>query len=261
MPFKGVTVKSEPDFTLCYVEKFCIEFKKEIRNSLANLFSGAVHVNDNSTFYTYKWTIKQFLERYNDKDLKTKKGMIGELLAHILINKHHLVLKTVSILANKEERSIRKGFDIIYLHDTDNSIWYSEVKSGNSKLKDSTTYNRVLLNRAKTGITNTFLENKDYRWASALIDAKLTLDGADRIKASTLLSNGAPSTNPSIGTKRNVIIITVLYHCLTDKILPDSIKDFQNKLISSGTFQKSLVFCIQKKTYKKVERFLMNESR
>ncbi|WP_176132849.1 Hachiman antiphage defense system protein HamA [Hymenobacter sp. CRA2] len=253
-------VEAEPDFTLCYVEDFCIEFKREIRNCLAKLFSGAANVNDNSTLFTYKWTVKEFLERYNGKDLKTKKGMIGELLAHILINKHHLLLKTVSILANKEERSIRKGFDIIYLHDTDNSIWYSEVKSGNSRLKDSTTYNRVLLNRAKTGLTNTLLENSDYRWFSAIVDARLTLDGPDKIKASALLSNDFPSKDLSVGTKRNVIIITVLYHCLTDRILSDNIKKFQKKLIKSGTFQKSIIFCIQKTTYKKVERFLIKES-
>lgn len=80
--------------------------------------------------FTYKHTIKRFLERYELK--KTiQKGMIGELLTHLLIPQY-IDFNAISIMKNKEENSIRKGFDIVYTDDN-NSIWYCEVKSGGDK--------------------------------------------------------------------------------------------------------------------------------
>src|SRR5690606_31574732 len=88
-----------------------------------------------------------------------KKGMIGELLAHLLLNYTDNNFTSLSILKNKEEKSIKKGFDIIYCEVDCDKLWYSEVKSGKSESgkEDSNTYNDILLNRAKKGIIGELL--------------------------------------------------------------------------------------------------------
>jgi hypothetical protein len=257
MPFKGVRVETGKQHTICYVEDFCDEFQQEIRHSLAQIFNGAAEVNEMPDYYTYKNTIREFLTRYEKKDENTKKGMIGELLAHILIKKHHTLFKTISVFKNLEERSIKKGFDIIYFLNSDNSIWYSEVKSGSSNSDNSTIYNSVLLKRAKDGIHEMFNENRDTIWENALTGAKLVLDLPERRHIRELLSNDSPKNAGN--AKRNVILISVLYHCLTDKIDITSLHDFHINTQKESLFQDSILFSIQKHTFSKVESFLKSE--
>jgi len=101
--------------------------------------------------------------------------MIGELLSHILLSYQDNDLTSLSILKNKEEKSIKKGFDIIYCQLEENKLWYSEVKSGRSEtgMDSSTVYNRVLLNRAKTGISAMIAERRNSLWERAMIDVSL----------------------------------------------------------------------------------------
>jgi hypothetical protein len=180
MPFTGVRVENSKECTVCLIEDFSDEFKQKIRDNLASIFHGAVEVEALPYYHTYQSTVAEFLKRYDTKDENVKKGMIGELLAHVLLSNHHVNLETLSVLKNKEERNIKKGFDIMYLHKNDNSLWYSEVKSGHCSPSrknaaiDPKKSNAGLLKRAKDGIIEMFESKRDTLWDSALIDATLT---------------------------------------------------------------------------------------
>ena len=63
-----------------------------------------------------------------------QKGMLGELLAHILINNYIEKLKVFSPYFNKEEANIRKGFDVLYIDTIDN---ISSLFSANAFFKSS----------------------------------------------------------------------------------------------------------------------------
>ena len=150
----GVKIIENSNYSIFYIENFSDEFKQIIREQLQGIWSGFSKADSLPEYYSYKNTLKSFLERYGSKSNEIKKGMIGELLSHILLNFQDNNLTSLSILKNKEEKSIKKGFDIIYCHIAENKLWYSEVKSGRSETGSecSTDYNKILLKRAKDGI-------------------------------------------------------------------------------------------------------------
>jgi hypothetical protein len=107
-PINGVILEKDTKngVYICYVEDFSDELKTKIREMLGSIWHGAVDSAERKQF-NYSSTVKRFLERYTEKTPDTKKGMIGELLAHLLIP-NYVDLQAISIMKNKEENSIRK---------------------------------------------------------------------------------------------------------------------------------------------------------
>ena len=260
MPISGVRTIETKNYSIFYIETFSNEFKQIIRDQLKGIWSGFAEADILPEFYSYKNTLKSFLERYNPKSENIKKGMIGELLAHILLGHQENELTSLSILKNKEEKSIKKGFDIIYCNLTENKLWYSEVKSGRSEkgLENSNTYNTILLNRAKVGIGSMISERRNSLWESALYDVSAMIRENDgRINLKLLLSGDSPSINSN--QRKNVILISVLYHGLMDLIIESSINQFFTDATSENVFESITVVSIQKDTFEIVADFLRDE--
>jgi hypothetical protein len=260
MPIQGVRTIENTNYSIFYIETFSSELKQIIRDQLKGIWSGFAEADSLPEFYSYKKTLTSFLERYNPKSDDTKKGMIGELLAHILLGHQENQLTSLSILKNKEEKSIKKGFDIIYCNLTDNKLWYSEVKSGRSEsgLENSTTYNAKLLKKAKNGIESMISERRISLWESALFDVSAMIKENDgRLNLKLLLSNDSPSINSN--QKKNVILISVLYHGLTDLIIESSVNQFFNDTTAENIFESLTVVSIQKDTFETVANFLIDE--
>lgn len=259
MTIEGIRNICNGKNSLICIDSFSEQLKNIIREQLSGVFSGFSFVEKMPSRYTYPHTLKLFLENYKSKSEDIKKGMIAELLVHILLNNLDNNLKPLSILSNKEENSIKKGFDIIYCHTIENNIWYTEVKSGNSSSHNSTSYNTILLKRAKDGLLEMFRMPKLSRWESALRDIDLMIrENENKKHLFSLLDSDTPQTTETI--KKNAILVSVLYHSLDDEINVDSIIDYHNKLISEGTFLDAIVISIQKPTFQKIAQFLIEES-
>ncbi len=72
--------------------------------------------NAKSKIYSYK-VMKEFVKRYktnNDASEDRKKGMIGELLVHVVLEIEGR-FTTASPFFNMEERSFKKGLMCLYL--------------------------------------------------------------------------------------------------------------------------------------------------
>jgi hypothetical protein len=260
MPINGVRIIEEPNYSVFYIDNFSDEFKQIIRDQLKGIWSGFSKADSLPEYYSYQNTLKSFLGRYNSKSIETKKGMIGELLSHILLNYQDNHLTSLSILKNKEEKSIKKGFDIIYCNIADKKLWYSEVKSGRSESGsvDSTNYNQELLKRAKEGILKMINEKRESLWESALIDVDLVIkENEGRLDLAKLLSNDSPCLNSN--QKKNVILISSLYHDLSDTINKDSVSDFWDNTLSENIFEDVIIISIQKTTFETVAIFLNDE--
>ena len=258
MKIEGVRLSESPNNTIIYIDSFSNELKQIIRKQLQGIWNGFSNVDNLPEFYSYKNTLASFLDRYNNKTAETKKGMIGELLAHILLSHQKNNLTSLSILKNKEERSIKKGFDIIYCELNYNKLWYSEVKSGSSNTNSATDYNQVLLKRAKDGISSMIYERRNSLWESALFDVSATIKDTDgKLELSKILSNDSPTMNNI--QKKNVILISVLYHDLGDKIEQNSILQFLADVKNENIFLDTIIFSIQKATFIAVSDFLQNE--
>jgi len=260
MSINGVRVLEKLNYSIFYIDNFSDEFKQIIREQLQGIWSGFSKADSLPEYYSYKNTLNSFLERYNPKSPETKKGMIGELLSHILLNYQDNNLTSLSILKNKEEKSIKKGFDIIYCHTIESKLWYSEVKSGKSETgsDNSTQYNKVLLKRAKDGIYNMVNEKRESLWESALIDVDLVIKESEgKLDLAILLSNDSPCMN--IDQKKNVILISVLYHNPTDEINELSVSEFLTTTNTEDIFEDTIVISIQKNTFETVANFLSDE--
>ncbi len=241
------------------IDSLSEELKEIIRAQLSSVWYGFAEVEDSPEIHTYKRTLESFLDRYKDKSEKTQKGMIGEMLAHILLNHYMDEFTSLSVLRNKEERSIKKGFDIIYFNNRSLKLWYSEVKSGRRETggQTSSEYNTILLNRSYVGITEMFEEKRSSLWDSALIDVKLTIsDKKNRLQLKELLDQDSPVHQND--EKKNVILISVLYHCpTTEPVDMATITKFSNTITIDGKYAEGIVISIQKKTFEKVAQFLM----
>ena len=248
----------ENDIYICYVEEFSEDLKDMIKSMLNSIWHGSVDATERPQF-TYNNTIKRFLERYQTKTPDTKKGMIGELLTHLLIPKY-INLNAISIMKNKEENSIRKGFDVVYT-DENNSLWYCEVKSGGdtNKTEDINKKNLKLLDKAKKDIQEHSLGNRATLWDSVLIDVNSTIFNYEtKLDIKKLLDKDHPDTETR-NLVRNVILSSVLYKKLDVKICPKNLKNHRDNLVSEKVFLGLILFSIQKETYIKIENFLISQ--
>lgn len=257
----GITFEEDTENSvyICYIENFSDELKIKIREMLSSIWHGAVDSTERAQF-NYKNTIKRFLERYNPKTASTKKGMIGELLSHLLIPQY-IDLSAISIMKNKEENSIRKGFDIVYTNQ-ENSIWYCEVKSGGdtNNSEDIDAKNKELLNKAKTDIQSHSSGDRATLWDSVLIDVNSTIFNKNKkINIKKLLDKHHPDT-ANRNLDRNVILSSVLYKKLDTKISSNNLKTYKSNIDTENIFVGLIVFSIQKETYTKIENFLTEES-
>lgn len=260
MAINGVRIIEKMRNSIFYIDNLSDEFKEIIRNQLQGIWNGFAEADSLPRFYSYKNTLSEFIDRYNSKPINIKKGMIGELIAHLILNHHDNGLSSLSILKNKEEKSIKKGFDIIYYDIDNNKLWYSEVKSGRSEsgTHNSTKYNNILLNRAKIGISTMIAEKRNSLWESALIDVSLVIkENAGRLDLKQLLSDDSPNLN--INQKKNVILISSLYHNLSDEIDENSVSEFLDNTVIEDIFEEVIIISIQKETYEAVANFLCDE--
>lgn len=263
MSLNDVRFNQKPSGTVvCYIDSLTDDLKNLIRKQLAGIWSGFAESQSMVDVYSYEFTLNSFLDRYIKKTDGTQKGMIGELLAHVLINYYLNDYEPVSILKNKEERSIRKGFDIIYYQQSDSSIWYSEVKSGEltQNATDSTSCSIALLNTAKNGIKGILDSKRSSLWESALIDAGLTIDEeGKKLSVKRILANDMQAQARQIGDLKNVFLVSVLFNDLSDEVCSTSIVDHKQEIDNEGNFLQTLVITIQKNTYNAVAQFLKDE--
>lgn len=254
---------SYPRVAIFTVESFSDEFKNIIRNTLAEISLGKAFIGDDDfQMYGYKPTLKEFLKRYETKDEDTRKGMIGELIANILIRCYIQTLDCVSIFFNKEERSIKKGYDIVYYDTENHKIWYSEVKSGTNDANQHPNYaSKTLLKRAYNDISDKFKEKRDTLWHNAVRDAMLVIEDKKVCKNISSLLNKDLSDNLNHNkTNYNAILISVLFYSTKILIDYEEIYLFCEKVAKTQCFEDVLVFAIHKNTYTEIEKFLKEEN-
>lgn len=152
----GVLKEDYSDYVLYFVESLSDELKQEIRSRLSAVCHGVDQAQSAAKIYSYKETAKEFVKRYkSDKNAseKRKKGMIGELLVHIILEIEGR-FTTASPFFNMEERSFKKGYDVALFEEKTNELWIAEVKSGEiqKNQKDASAAATGLINTAKNDL-------------------------------------------------------------------------------------------------------------
>lgn len=263
---EGVKFNRDGDSAICYVEFLSDEIKDLIRKNLTTI----CHGSHNSAFtgialYNYKTTLNSFLDRYNGKPEKTKKGMIGEFLSHILITALFEEFDVVTPYFNLEEKSIKKGFDLLLYKRLDNSVWITEVKSGElhkDKNHDETAL--ALLKTAKDDLKERLNKQEVTYWYNAVNAVNASLSGKKDYKEALveiLHKEGSyAAENQAKSDDNSVVLVSNLFESLDIRVSKEVVKSFQDEVSEAKIFASTVVFCLQKETYSRVVDFIKAEA-
>lgn len=263
----GVRFAKKANYALFHISDLTDDIKALLKKQLSFICYGKSASESGLDIYNYKNTLIEFLVRYENKAPDTQKGMIGELLSHIIINEYFDEYNVVSPFFNKEERSIKKGFDVVLSDKSDYSIWITEVKSGelhDEKDANQTTYD--LLGTAKRDLIKRLNEEENRSlWLNAINDAKLAFENYRDLKdavVSILAGYGAKegTANSVQSDDINVFLVSALFAPLSNLTTASKIQAKSSEFQLENNFKKLYILSLQKGTYNKVYQFLKEES-
>lgn len=148
------------------LEIICNDTNETLKENLKKLLIQICYGKEKIEIMTFEETIKELNIRISNKTDEQRAGMIGELLFHIKSYECFKGYSHISVYMNKEERSVKKGFDIL-LFDGEN-VWYSEVKSReNASEEDITSAHSKKVKEAINDIIGKFNSNNNNYWLTA----------------------------------------------------------------------------------------------
>lgn len=258
---EGVVVTGDSATSVVVVTDLTDDLKEYIRNHLSHLCYGGSYIDDSPAYYSFSRTVGEFLERFDKKPDTTKVGMIGELLAHLLTPEVYPDLGTVSVFFNKEERSIKKGFDLTFYSDKGAGVWYAEVKSGHVQSGTPEEKAVELLQTAARDLREKLAApTRRSLWDAAQIDALLVL-GAESSNVRQLLQQDQQATADGTAWNRLGVLVAAVFHPIQTAMVEHA--DLLPRL-GTDSFDSSFdglrLLTIQKSTLDKVVDFLREES-
>ena len=264
MNIDGVYFESSEVTKLCIINSFSDELADILKNNLVSICEGGYRNLNQDGIYTYERTIKELYRRIIGKPEKMKKGMVGELLAHVLLKRYITNLIPMSPLFNLEESNIKKGFDIIYTDLGSRDVWITEVKSGNRGDEESANKKNIsLLKNAKKDLEESIKGNKSGRWRNALNGVDISQRNKNETKyVQNILKDGLDAAEAEKGKSdvHNAILVSVVYSNVRDPIDIEVINKDLSKICNAKVFKEFILFSIQKSTYQKVINFIKAEA-
>ena len=263
---KGVNPIIKDNYSIFYIESLTDELKEVIRKDLSSICHGPADAESGRSSYSYKSTLKEFVKRYSTKRDTHQKGMIGELLLHIIMLELLDDFEVDSPFFNLEERSAKKGFDVVVNKKSTNELWITEVKSGEQhKDKDTSGTAIELINAAKNDLIKRLNGDSIQLWNNAVHGAKIAIhEHRDSRKAIiSLLEDLQDAANEdSVSSDDlNVILVGTVFNNLNDRINELQISNKHTSLNRKSKFKKICLIAIQKSTYQAVFDFLESESK
>jgi len=262
----GVNFKQTGQYALCCVENFSNELKLALRDNLTRICHGADQASKNRAIYKYPATIKHFWEeRYSKKTWETRIGMLGELLSHVIILKLFPNFDVVSPFFNMEEKSIRKGFDLLLYETSNNTVWITEVKSGGKgKGKTSSSTTSALLRLARDDLKRRLAEPELNHWLNAINAARNAIQNNANYRDSVIeileLEGDLAEGNGATASDNNVFLISALFSEVSQSIAEQTVSEFTSTLVSDSVFKTVWVLSLHKATMEKLEAFLKTEA-
>lgn len=263
----GIRIIRKEGFILYYIDSFSETIQSEIRKHLSEICYGAINSSSEINIYSYKATAKEFITRYKSptSDDKRKKGLIGELLFHILmaIESNYL---PASAFFNTEERSLKKGFDVTFYDSDNQELWFAEVKSGEKQKNQGNQSTAIthLISVAKNDMKKRLNQENNVLWQNAINHAIITVKETKDEKKVIMNLLGNFANDASVGkytsSDKNVILVGVLFHTLTQEVDAQKIQAKCDQLIKENYFNTLIVIAIQKNTYEAVFHFLEREA-
>lgn len=264
----GVSKENNSDYAIYYVEYLSDELKEEIRKRLVAVCHGADQACSEEILYSYKETVREFIRRYKtDRNTseERKKGMIGELLVHVLVEiEGHYT--TASPFFNMEERSFKKGYDIALFDASTHELWIAEIKSGSKQKnqKNSSSTMVGLINTAKNDLKTRLNDANSSLWLNAINAAKVSMSESNQQKDAViklLAQCGSAAVSNTISSENfNVVLAGTVFHPVSEPFEPIKVCNKHSAVVREGLFKRVFVIAIQKSTFEAVYDFLESEA-
>lgn len=267
----GVREIVKNEYKIFYIMFLSDELKQCIRDWLSKICFIESADSNARPAYSYKNALKHFIHLYDAVNLKNKtktenrkKGLVGELLVHVLLLEYYKDYSVNSAFFNLEEHSYKKGFDVVLSNKLTNEIWILENKSGEllkNKNADETIKN--LMTVGKKDLKDRISENNDLLWQNAVHHAKVYLNDLNSEKQAVvklLEDNADLAVEKKLKCSDiNVMISGVLFHDTSALFSEDAIKKKAEDYIKKNEFKAIHLIAFQKNTYSAIVDFLRSE--
>lgn len=260
---EGVQLEKSETGSFCFIiEDISDELKDVIRTRLSEICHGAAKASRTSVIYSYKKTLSAFCDKFDTKSVDTQKGMIGELLTHILFLHYKDEFRAASPFFNMEEDSIKKGFDLVLHHKGTSEIWFVEVKAGECGVETSINKLGGLLSLAKNGLKTALNSQRNTLWQNAVNGASLVIqDSGLKSQIETLLEsfNEKAVAGGSASTDYNAVLVAVCFSGGQAFATGAEFEGRHNTQKDMNEFRDLISIAMQKQTIQKVVDFLRSE--
>jgi len=260
---EGVQFEKSETGSLCFtIEDISDALKDVIRARLSEICHGAAKASRTSVLYSFKRTLTAFFEKYDTKSANTQKGMIGELLTHVLFLHYEDEFRAASPFFNMEEDSIKKGFDLVLQNNATSEIWFVEVKAGECGLETSINKLGGLLSLAKNGLKTALNSERNTLWQNAVNGANLVIqDSGLKSQIETLLEsyNEKAIAGEPASTDYNAVLVAV---CFSGGQAFATGAEFEGRHSTQkdmNEFRDLMSIALQKDTIQSVVDFLRSE--
>lgn len=243
---------------LVVVHDLSDELKDHISAHLTAICHGKALSDEDPAYYSLKRTLTEFLARIETKPWETQLGMLGELLTHVLAPIRFPEVTLSSVYFNKEERNVKKGFDLTFARSDWSEVWYCEVKSGELQHGTPEEKIRALLGTAVRDLREK-LSDAERRslWDSAVDDATKVLASAEARSVRDLLRADWVSAEEGRDWDKFGLVSAVLFHPVaTSQVAPADLEVRLATVDRAGFFTRLEMLALQKSTAMKVLDFI-----
>ena len=257
----GIVIVKKKNYSLCRIENFSEEMQKLLREHLSYICYGISSAASGKKIYSYKSTLIEFRKRYENKSENTKMGMLGELLIHLIVRTFFDEYIVASPFFNLQERSIKKGFDVVLSSKSGQDIWLIEIKSGELHVNKGCTETTIdLINTAKYDLIKRLNNENHSLWINAVADAKYVFDNNQDSKKMIvdLLEKYCEFSNDEkvVSNKINVFLSSSLFSNLKDNIDEIKIRERYATINKENIFKSVYILSIHKETFTKLINFI-----
>lgn len=264
MALDGVLISKDDGYLLCQVHYFSEEMQKLLREELVGICKGLDAVASMRAINSYEAVLRELVKRIQLKPENSQKGIIGELLVHLVVRREFPSRRVASVLFNQEDRGLKKGFDLT-LTDDDLDVWFTEVKSG--ELSGNTQHvskMRALLQAARNDLIKKLDSEENYAlWDNAISHAERALSSTDDKKdAIVKILDGLYSKSQDKifdHTLANAVLAAVLFDPETGALEKEEVSKSYEKHKDGDEFANLLVIVVQKAAHDTVIDYLNRE--
>lgn len=263
---QGVETIKGDGYTLHQVFDFSDEMKSVLRKELVGICRGVSALCSHKKTDSYKAVVGELVARILKKDENGCKGVIGELLVHLMVKVEMPDKRAASALFNLEDRSFKKGFDLTLCDSESNTLWFTEVKSGEVSPGSSLTATmNGLLARAKGDLINRLDKDDAYSlWTNAIQHAERALsNNSDKKQAIVEILDDLYDRSSSGSydhTEASAILAAIVFDKRTNELAEEDVRRSYERHKRNDGFDELIILVIQKATYSAVVDFLRQEA-